>query len=52
MFSEDPDTGVIFLNFFGGMQDGSVLSACLIDSIKRNVVKNKPIVVRLKGLSA
>ena len=51
MFSNDPDTEVIFLNCYGGMQDGSVVSACLIDSIKRNV-QNKHIVVRLKGLSA
>lgn len=52
MFSDDSDTDVIFLNCYGGMQDGNVVSACLIDSIKRNSVKNKPIVVRLKGLSA
>jgi succinyl-CoA synthetase beta subunit len=45
-------TKVIFFNCFGGMHDMGKISAVLIDAVKKSFTKGKPIVVRMKGLSA
>jgi len=49
---QDKTTKVLFLNLYGGMHDVMKIISMLTDSVKKNYLMGKPVVVRMKGLGA
>lgn len=52
LLQDDPETKVIYINCYGGLQDTQKIAGVIITEFKKIKTLDTPLVIRLKGLSA